>query len=164
MLLDQRLAHLTEHQTAGHALGRHTDTHALTGTHPVVVHHGLQTDTLQPVTTTCLQFRQHHFTVHQRQQVGYLLDTLRLSLRQHPGLFVQWCKCIVGRTGYGDTALESVGVVVHHTIEGIRCSAHRHVPQQVFDVYIDGIHTLGPAFILGAVIALAQHHREVTHR
>ena len=148
MLLDELFGNLAEHDAARHALCRHADAEALASPYLIVILHGFQTFVLYPLATFRLQLGQFYRSLHQRQQVGYLLDALLLAVGQHIGFVFQRCEGVVGCAGYGNTALETVGIVGHHTIQGIRRTAHADVPQQMFDMHVDGLGTLSLTVVL----------------
>ena len=129
----------------------------------VVVLHRLQAHLLQPFAPPLLQFWQHQVTVHQHQQVRHLTDMLRLLLGHRVGLVLQSGKGVVGCPCHRYTALETVGVVVHHAIQRVGCAAHRHIPQQVCYMHIHRLHRTCLPLVAAPVVALPQHDAEIAH-
>ena len=96
--------------------------------------------------------------------MGYLTDAVALLLGEHVQVVGERRERVVGRARHGYAALETVGVVAHHTVEGVGRAAHHHVPQQVVDMHVHRLGAAGLALVARAVVGLAQHHGEVAHR
>ena len=95
--------------------------------------------------------------------MGYLDDAFLLSFLQNIKIFGERCKGIIGSSSHNDTALKTIRVVAHYTIERIRRSAHHHIPQKPFDMHIHRLSTSCLTFIAGAVVSLTEHHGKVAH-
>ena len=60
--------------------------------------------------------------------MGHLLYAVALAVGQHVGFILQRCKGVIGCTGHGYTTLESIRVVVYHTIQRIGRTAYSRWP------------------------------------
>ena len=163
MLLNQLLCHFAEHDASHHSHGGRTDTESLTGFHHIIILHGLHSYLLQPITAFLFQFRQFHLATHQRQKMGYHLNTLFLTLSQHMKIVGERREGIIRCSSHDNTALETIRIIADHSVKCIRRSAHHHVPQQMFDVNIHRIRTSCLSFIARSVVSLTEHHREIAH-
>ena len=96
--------------------------------------------------------------------MAHLLDALFLEVGEMGRVVIEASKGIVGRASQGNAALEAIGVVVHHAIESVGRAAHHHVPQQSRNMHVHRLHAACLTVIRRAVVALANHRREVAHR
>ena len=68
--------------------------------------------------------------------MSYLPYVLTLSFGQHKEIVCKRSERVVRRSRHDNTALETIRIIVHYSIECIGSAAHHNVPQKMFDMNI----------------------------